>query len=244
MPRKDRALMEQCYTEIKRRIITLELPPGARIDANELGMELELSRTPIREASFRLAAEGLVDTPTRVGFVVRAIDLINITHLFEAHLVIAKAIGCLTPIRVTAAQLDAMRAITEEIRVAIEARDYLAITSRNAYLHRLEAEAAGNTHLQAMAESILDHGQRLAYLCFGGAGGERTPHLDTHFSRVLADHDAMLAAMEARDSEAGQRIATSHVHLFRDRVQAFLRPSGLDDFTLSELEIPVAPFQI
>ena len=65
--------MERAYGEIKRRIITLGLAPGQRIDDHKLGREHALSRTPIREAVFRLAAEGLVEIRQNEGFFARSI---------------------------------------------------------------------------------------------------------------------------------------------------------------------------
>src|SRR6516165_6390823 len=243
MPRKAPLLMERAYNEIKRRIITLELAPGQRIDDYELSLEHPFSRTPIREAIFRLAAEGLIDMPTKAGFIVRPIDLIDITHLFEAHLVLAKAVARLAAKRVTPPEIEQMAGVAEEIRSAIERRDYLAITSSNAQLHRLEAAAAHNRHLQSMADTIHDQGQRLAYLCFGGAGGDRSTNLDEHFRKVCAHHDAMLAALGAHDTDAAERIAIEHVQLFRERAQAFVDSGALRGFALSDAELAAVSFE-
>lgn len=228
--------MRQAYDEIKRRIITLELKPGQRLDDYDLSVELKISRTPVREAIFLLGSEGLVDIRTKAGFIVHPLDLLDITHLFEAHVVLAKAVARLAARRATEAGLEAMRATAREVESAIERRDYLAITASNARLHRLEAAAARNQHLQAMAESIHDHGQRLAYLCFGGAGGE-WGELDEHFRKVRRHHEQMLAALAAHDSERAEKIATEHVRLFRNRVQAFLVSETIEGFALSDEEL-------
>ena len=82
MPRKERSLMEQAYAELKRRIITLELKPGQRLDDYELSQELKFSRTPVREAIFLLGAEGWVDIRSKAGFIVRPLDLVDIAHFF------------------------------------------------------------------------------------------------------------------------------------------------------------------
>jgi DNA-binding GntR family transcriptional regulator len=234
--------MEQAYIEIKRRIITLELAPGQRIDDYELSVELEFSRTPIREAILRLAAEGLVDMRTKGGCIVRPIDLIDITHLFEAHVVLAKAVARLAARRVTPAELERMASVAAQIRAAIERRDYLAITSSNAQLHRLEAAAAHNQNLQSMADSIHDQAQRLSYVCFGGAGGDRGADLDEHFRKVCGHHDAMRAALAAHDADAAETIATEHVRLFRERVKAFLDTDALGGFELSDADLAGVSF--
>ena len=237
MARKAPLLMERAYGEIKRRIITLGLAPGQRIDDHKLGREHALSRTPIREAVFRLAAEGLVEIRQNEGFFVRSLDLMDITHLFEAHLVLAKAVARLAAKRATPAEIDRMAGVGLDIRSAIDRRDYLAITSSNAELHRLEAAAAHSGYLQSMVDRIYDQEQRLAYLCFGGAGHDQRASLNEHFQKVRRQHDDMLAALAARDGDAAERIATAHVMLFRDRAQAFLDGDGLREFEISGAEL-------
>lgn len=233
MPRKDRLLMQRAYDEIKRRIITLELEPGERIDDYQLSVELAFSRTPVREAIFLLGAEGLVDIRTKAGFIVRPLDLIDITHLFEAHVVLAKAVARLAASRATAADIELLSQQAAVVKVAIEHRDYLAITAANAELHRLEAAAARNQHLESMAESIHDQGQRLAYLCFGGGGGEWS-ELSEHFDAVCTHHDEMIAALTAHDADVAERVSTAHVRLFRRRVQRYLDSDAIKNFTLTD----------
>src|SRR5258708_2668167 len=129
MPRTNRFLMQQAYTELKRRIVTLELEPGKRIDDSELSAHLALSRTPVREALFRLGAEGLIDISSKAGFVVKPLDLLDITHLFEAHIVIAKAVARIAPYRVSERQLGVIRQAVVDVDAAIGRQDCLGITS-------------------------------------------------------------------------------------------------------------------
>lgn len=228
--------MEQAYEQIKRRIITLDLPPGERIDDYQLSEELSLSRTPVREALFVLAAEGLVATGGGAGFVVRALDVVNITSLFEAHIVLAKAVARLAGHRATREDVRGMSKAARAVETAIRRRDFLAITSANATLHRLEAAAAHSQHLEAMAKAVHDQGQRLAYLCFGG-GGREWGGLDEHFEKVQQQHAALLTAYRDRDSRAAEAMATAHVNLFRERVRGYLASSTLDDLTFSDSEL-------
>lgn len=51
---------EKAYNEIQRRILSLELPPGTFISRNDIAEQLEISKTPIREALQHLEQDGLV----------------------------------------------------------------------------------------------------------------------------------------------------------------------------------------
>lgn len=65
----ERSASTQAYVEIRRRILTLELPPGSGISEPSLSKDLGLSRTPVREAIGRLELEGLIRTENRRKYV-------------------------------------------------------------------------------------------------------------------------------------------------------------------------------
>lgn len=241
MPKKQRNLMDIAYAEIKRRIITLELKPGQRLDDYQLSVELNFSRTPVREAIFLLAAEGLVDIRPKAGFLVRPLDILDIAHLFEAHIVLAKALARLAAARVTEDELAAMERKAAEVGERILARDYLGITAANADLHRLEAAATHNDIIRKMADSVHDQGQRLAYLCFGGLEGEPAD-LGRHFDEVTSHHTGMLEALRRRDAKSAEGIAVEHVQLFKRRVQRYLDSDEIDGFNVTAADLRSVAF--
>jgi DNA-binding GntR family transcriptional regulator len=233
MPKRERPAMEQAYSAIKDRIMTLQVRPGQRLDDIELGEKLGISRTPVREALFRLGSEGLVSVSARGGFTVRAIDLLDIRQLFEAQIVMARAVGRLVALRATGAEISAMRTAADEVDAAINRRAPAEIAASNAALHRLEATAARNNHLKGLAHSLHDQGQRLAYLCFGGEL-DWTDDLTDHFTKVTRDHHDFLDAVVSRDPQAAEGIAARHVHLFRGRVQQFMFSEAMNKVSLAE----------
>lgn len=228
--------MEQAYEDIKRRVITLEISPGERIDELNLIEELGLSRTPIREALFRLASEGLISLEGRSGFFARPLDLASIGSLLEAHLVLVKALSVLVAVRSAPEDLDAMAAAADEVEAAIDRRDYPAFTRANAEFHRREAAAARSPHLQIMADGVLDQCRRVSYLCFRGDEWE-WPGLARHLKTVVRQHAALVAAYRARDPESAQELAKEHAVLFRTRIQARLASGWLDGLAYSTDEV-------
>src|SRR3712207_6293623 len=62
------------YTELRRRVVSLDLPPGAALSENELAAALGVSRTPVRESLILLAEEGLVQVFPQVGSFVSRVD--------------------------------------------------------------------------------------------------------------------------------------------------------------------------
>jgi DNA-binding GntR family transcriptional regulator len=231
MARRQRVLMDRAYGQIRQRFMTLELRPGDWVDDLKLSEELGLSRTPVREALFLLASEGLVLVLPGGGFAVRSLDLVDISRLFEAHVVAAKAIARLTALRATKSDLKRLRSAEAAVTRAIERRNAAEIAASNGELHRLEAEIAQNEYLERLACRIHDQGQRLGYLAFGGA--DDWSRLSEHFALVQKDHADVMAAYEAKDPDAAEVVATRHVDLFRQRILRFFAASEADAIDLS-----------
>ena len=71
----NKSLSQIAYESIRQKIVSLELPPGEVIDENGLRHEMELGRTPIREALQRLALEKLVTIVPRRGMFVTEVSI-------------------------------------------------------------------------------------------------------------------------------------------------------------------------
>lgn len=70
-PRTNRRVV---YETLRRKVLTLELPPGAALSENELAAALGVSRTPVRESLILLAEEGLVQVFPQVGSFVSRVE--------------------------------------------------------------------------------------------------------------------------------------------------------------------------
>lgn len=230
--RRKRTLMEHAYGEIRTRFMTLQLEPGSWVDDLKLSRELGLSRTPVREALFLLASEGLVEVRPSGGFAVRPLDLVDVTELFEAQIVVAKSIARLVAVRATDDDLQHLRDADAAVCGSIDGQDPSGIAANNAHLHRLEADVAANHYLKNLAYRIHDHGQRLGYLAFGGRDEWST--LVDHFAKVRADHAELIDAYASHDPDHAETVATRHVQLFRERIRNFMVADSLTEVTLEE----------
>src|SRR5215207_10142072 len=77
----NRLFAERAYHELRDRIVTLRLPPGTVLREDALMRELEIGRTPLREAVKRLALENLVAVQPRRGTFVSAVETADIVHI-------------------------------------------------------------------------------------------------------------------------------------------------------------------
>jgi DNA-binding GntR family transcriptional regulator len=85
------SLSELAYSKIKGEIANFKLIPGDRFSENSLVTQLEMSRTPIREALFKLQQEGWVEVQFRSGWLVKPFDFNRFEHLYDLRLVLETA---------------------------------------------------------------------------------------------------------------------------------------------------------
>ena len=78
-------LADRAYAELRDRIVTLAIALGEPINEDALGHELEMGRTPVREAIMRLALERLVTVYPRRGTFATAVDITDLAHLSEVR---------------------------------------------------------------------------------------------------------------------------------------------------------------
>ncbi|QZN85376.1 GntR family transcriptional regulator [Cellulomonas sp. C5510] len=75
MPRTSGSTRRTVYDELRRRVVSLALPPGSPVSENEIAADLGVSRTPVREAMIMLVQDGLVQVFPKVGSFVTRVDL-------------------------------------------------------------------------------------------------------------------------------------------------------------------------
>src|SRR5580700_9171920 len=78
-------LADRAYLDLRDRIISLRISPGAPIDEDLLGSELAMGRTPVREAIKRLALENLVTVFPRRGTFASEINITDLAHISDVR---------------------------------------------------------------------------------------------------------------------------------------------------------------
>jgi len=194
------------YERFKQRIIDREWLPGAPLNIDRLARDYEVSITPVREALARLSAERLVTAAPHRGYTValppshrRLADLFTVRLLLEP----AAARGAAT--RLSRQDLEALRAIQAMLRAEGAGTDYAgmqAYTARNRAFHDLIFRMNANEVLteiygQLNYHTVIGH-------VYHSAGVTDLPE-------VVAEHDAIIAALAAGDPTAAE--AAMHAHI-------------------------------
>jgi DNA-binding GntR family transcriptional regulator len=205
-------LSEKAYHLIKEKIITLELAPLSVIDEQALIEELDLGRTPIREALHQLAAEGLVIIAPRRGMFVADISITDLQKIFEVRMVLEGFCAQLAAQRVTKEQLAEMEAVIHEFR-QVPGDDGEALMAIDKRFHEALYQAADNKFLAETLDRLHALSLRLWYLVLDRLGDVRG---------AMKEHIEITKALKARDETRAEMLVQQHIAQFQQKIKAVL----------------------
>ncbi|MDQ6818021.1 MAG: GntR family transcriptional regulator, partial [Actinomycetota bacterium] len=125
-------------------IVTLRLSPGAPIDEDRLGRQMQMGRTPVREAIKRLALENLVAVFPRRGTFASEINVTDLAHISDVRIQLEGHAAHRAAERITDAQLRELTALLEELARSRGSDDRKELMALDARVHRLIYRCAGN----------------------------------------------------------------------------------------------------
>ena len=201
------SLSEQAYQRIKKKIVSLELPPGSVLDEAELREELELGRTPIREALIRLSQEQLVTIVPRRGTFVTNIGLSDLQQLSEVRLQLEALAARLAARRGDTGHWEKMTAALASLPAATNNEALIAIDEA---CHEIIYDATGNRFLRETLTTLYALSLRLWYFSLAQMGDVPT---------AIRDHRAILKALRDRDGERAEQLMEAHVRHFHECIQ-------------------------
>ena len=216
------------YDTLRTEILALTLQPGQLLDETSLAERFDLSRSPVREALIRLAAEELVVTLPNRSTIVAPIDLASFPKYVDALDIAQRVTTRLAAELRTDADLATMASRQRKFEAAVKSGDHLAMSETNKDFHMAIAQAGRNPYFTSFYEKLLDQGRRMLHLHFEFL--ERT-----HEGYLLTDeHHEMLAAIKARDVERADKLAHDHTRRFRDNFIAFMKENYATDIALGQ----------
>lgn len=208
------------YKRLRTEILSLELAPGRDLEEAGLVDRLGLSRTPVREALIRLAADGLVILLPNRGAQVAPLDLLDLPRYVEALDLAQRAINRFAAERRGDDDLEAIYAALESFEKSLGSSDALELTERNHKFHAAIARAAHNRYLAEHYVRLLDQGMRLLRIPFAFDPDEDSAEL--HIGKIVADHREMAESIADRDKARAEALGHDHAMLFQSRLMKYL----------------------
>ncbi|MCA1065300.1 GntR family transcriptional regulator [Rossellomorea sp. AcN35-11] len=215
MPRiiKKETLAEQAFNLIKKDIISGKLAPKEELPEKKLAEELGISRTPIREALKRLAAEGLVIISDAKMAVVAsfteedALQFLEIRELLEVYnleIIVSTIDGT---------KLDELKDNVDQQWKAITEDCYQEFIELDREFHLLLASVNPNPKLRDMIHTA-NTGVNRAFLVLSNS-------LRLSAREAFDEHKRVLAALQDQDVEMAKREMSAHMKNIERRIQGY-----------------------
>lgn len=183
MPDVQQRLADDVYEQILSAIVTGQIAPGDRLIQEKIASEINISRTPVREALLRLEQEGVLELQGRKGFAIRKMREEEVVQVYGAREAIEGYSARWLAENRTKQRLAAIQEKVDAERT--EQSDDVQVEFRlNKAIHRSIVEQTGNKVLLDLFESLWGHGVSL-WLFAGTMSNQDPPDPDVH--QVLVD---------------------------------------------------------
>ena len=206
------SLSEKAYLEIRDKIVRLQLAPGDVIREDELQAQLNIGRTPIREALQRLARDQFVTVIPRRGMLVSGIDVMELSMLYETRALLEPYAMRLAAARGKAEHWQKMEKVLAGAQRRGATNDDLMVIDR--VCHEIVWDAAGNRFLTATLDMMYAQSERLWHLYI--ADVEDMKH-------AVDEHGEMCKLLAAGDGDGAAQLCESHIRGFDSEMNLAVR---------------------
>ncbi len=218
---------DACISDLKTRVLSLALAPGAMLDEVSLSASYGLSRTPFREVLQRLSGEGYISLEANKGAFVSAMDFAAMRQFFQTAPIVYCAISRLAAENAQPDQVKALKSAQFEFAKAKGALDAGQMALSNHRFHEIMGDMSANPYLiPAMGRLLIDH-TRMSQRFYRGAA----PQDGVRINQAAHHHDLLIDAIEQRSPEEAVEITLDHWALSRDEIERYVWPDPLPDDT-------------
>lgn len=204
-------MAERAFEELQNRLIFLDIRPGEPINESQLSQELEVGRTPLREALKRLESEQLVTTFPRRGTFASTVDITVLSEISEVREVLEPLAARLAAQRSDESTREELARLKEDIRAfTMQGGDELRW---DLAVHRALHAASGNSHLRV---TLTRYGNLATRIWCLAATRNPTP------SEHVTMHTDLLDAVIAGRAQDAEELMREHVVDFEHHMRRVL----------------------
>lgn len=195
-------LNEQVYDELRTRLLTRQLSPGAKLSLHQLAAELGVSRSPVHHALTRLVSEGLLSVRPRRGYYVSPVTARAAAEGYDVRLALELMAAERTVGQVAPEQLERFDDLLAQTAAAISHEQWDAA---NAAFHEHQVNMAGNALLSNAYREL-----SVNLLMQVIRGGRVEGHAD-----LVTEHGRIVDAFHVGDLHAAQTAIRGHIETGR-----------------------------
>jgi DNA-binding GntR family transcriptional regulator len=203
-------LAELAYAQLKEMIHDFQLLPGDRFSENEMGTRLGVSRTPVREALFRLRNEGFLEVESKAGWFVKPIDFDKLDQLYDLRILLeAASVARLCARADDPPELDLLKAAWL-VPAAERLTTMREVGALDEQFHATLVRAAGNAEIAKVHWDVTERIRIVRRLDF-----TREDRIDATY----VEHAKILRAVLQRKADQAQLLLKSHIEQSKAEVR-------------------------
>ena len=211
-PKSKKPLRETIYADLKRQVLSGQLPPGSRVVEIALADQLQVSRTVIREVIKQLELEGLVRIIPYKGTEVARFSLMDIEEIYALQATLEGMAADLATKKMTPAGWKDLQRIQRQLRKALD-KTPGEWQKLNIRFHQFFIERCGNGRLQNLIKNQRDQFARYWRIILSIPGQRE---------RNASGHEKILKAIESGDSLKVRLAMEEHIHQTAKNLVEFL----------------------
>lgn len=200
-------LPQYAYEYLREAILTGKIAQGTQLKEQSIATELGISRTPVREALRRVAAEGFADSSPRYGVFVRQLDEESLAHLREVRCALESGAALLLAQQQGAGRLHELAETAKIVDEAHARYDLKTLFGLELDFHRSIIEAAGNPELTRVASNL----QAVFFTFQDVVEGDEAAAVERRTQRHWTTHAAIVEAIAAGDKEETYKMMWEHI---------------------------------
>jgi len=211
-PPAHRSRADEVYDELKRDVSEFKLVPGDRFTETEISERLGVSRTPVRQALFRLQQEGFVEVLFRSGWRVLPFDFDKFEQLYDLRMVLETTAVqrlCAGSQAIDTALLDELAAIWL-VPVPQRSADHVQVAQWDEAFHCALVAAAGNAEMARVHRDVTDRIRIIRRLDF-----IKQPRIEATYE----EHAKILKAVRAKRGDQAAMLLRAHIETSQAEVR-------------------------
>ena len=199
---KQKYLRDHIFEKLQQAIYSGKLKSGERLTEKKIAEELGVSRTPVREALYRLTSLGLIKMIPHRGFLISRWSFKEIKDVIELRIALEVFAVKLAIQRILPSEINELKVLVAKMEKAVKEEDIMKASHLNSLFHDRIVLASKNKELFEVMEPIKNKIYHFRIISIS------TPN---RLKKSLKEHKEILNALISKNSGVVQKLMAKHI---------------------------------